>query len=74
MKQKKQHPHANLLFVAENDTVVLYVEVEGKRIARRGSRENWTMLEPGYTVRGSEPGGNPGYLEIEFNPHAAQPQ
>ena len=44
-----------------------------KRIAQRDSGEQWTMLEPGWTVHGSEPGTDYNKLEIEYNPEAAEP-
>jgi hypothetical protein len=53
---------------------VLYVEVGGKRIAKRYSGQNWISLEPGYTVRGSEPGTDYNKLEIEYQPDAAMAQ
>jgi hypothetical protein len=53
---------------------VLYVEFEGKRIARRRAGELWTIIEPGYTVRGAEPGFESDSLEIEYDPTKAKPQ
>jgi hypothetical protein len=40
----------------ENGRPVLYCVLEGKRIAKRYQNESWTVLDPGYTVRGGEPG------------------
>ena len=65
---------ASLVFVPENDDLVLYVELAGKRIAKRYSGENWISLEPGYTVRGSEPGADSSTLDIEYDPAKALPQ
>jgi hypothetical protein len=62
----------------DNSEVVLFVEVkQGKqwlRIAKRYSGQNWINLEPGYTVRGSEPGTDYGALEIEYEPANTRPQ
>jgi hypothetical protein len=60
-------------FVEENGEGILYVEVEGKRVARRRSGEQWVNIEPGYTVRGCEP-GNYDWLEIESSPADARLQ
>jgi|SRR5215813_4295312 len=47
----------------DNREPVLSVDIKRKgkwlRIAKRYSGQNWINLEPGYTVRGSEPGGAP---------------
>jgi len=64
----------NLVFVPENDDLVLYVELDGKRIAKRFSGQNWISLVPGYTVRGSEPGADSSTLDIEYDPAKALPQ
>ena len=61
---------ATLRFVEENGEAVLYVEKDHKRIAKRYSGGNWIALEPGYTVRGAEP-GNLNSIVIEFNPNTA---
>jgi hypothetical protein len=44
------------------------------RIAKRYSGQNWVSLEPGYTVRGSEPGTDYDAIEIEYTPANAMPQ
>jgi hypothetical protein len=60
--------------VIENGEPVLYVEVDGKRIAKRYSGQNWISLEPGYTVPGSEPGTDYSTIEVEYDDSKAQPQ
>lgn len=40
----------------ENGRAVLYCVLDGRRIAKRYQGESWTVLEPGYTVKGGEPG------------------
>jgi hypothetical protein len=55
-----------LRFVKEDGVPVLYCEVDGKRIAKRYSGKPWISLEPGYTVRGSEPGTDYNALEVEY--------
>jgi hypothetical protein len=61
-----------------DEPMVLTVEVkrEGKwvRIAKRYSGQNWINLEPGYTVRGSEPGGSYDSIEIEYTSANTRPQ
>jgi hypothetical protein len=69
-----ESPPAKLEFVEEGGDLVLYVEIDGKRIAKRYSGQNWIALEPGYTVRGSEPGGDYNKIEIEYRPDAAMAQ
>jgi hypothetical protein len=71
---KRKMPPARMMMVAEEGTVVLYVEFDGKRIAKRYSGEGWISLEPGYTVRGSEPGGDRNSLTVEYNPGTAEVQ
>jgi hypothetical protein len=73
MKHKKQL-EATLSFVEEDDDLVLYCEVDGKRIAKRYSGKPWFSLEPGYTVRGSEPGSDYNSIEIEYSSNGTQPQ
>jgi hypothetical protein len=65
---------ATLQFVEEDGVPVLYCVVDGKRIAKRYSGQQWISLEPGYTVRGSEPGGDYSRVSVEYNPDHAQPQ
>jgi hypothetical protein len=62
-----------MCFVNEGNKIIAYVEMGGKRIARRGPSEKWVSIEPGYIVRGCEP-GNYDWLEIEYSPTAARPQ
>jgi hypothetical protein len=56
----------------------MYCEVKQgrhfKRIAKRYPGKNWISLEPGYVVRGSEPGGDRNSLTIEYNPAGASVQ
>jgi hypothetical protein len=58
-------------FVEENGELVLYVEKDFRRIAKRYSGGNWIILEPGYKVSGSEPGTDYSKLVIEFDPYEA---
>ena len=64
---------ARLNIVEENDAPVMYLEAYGKQIAKRYPGERWISLEPGYTVRGGEPGDydDP---SIEYDPGHASPQ
>jgi hypothetical protein len=59
-------PPASIVCTIEDQEPVLYVETRGKRIAKRYSGQNWISLEPGYTVRGSEPDGDYNSLTIEY--------
>jgi hypothetical protein len=67
-------PPAQIVCTIEDDVPVLYVETQGKRIAKRYSRRNWISLERGYTVRGSEPGADYNKIEIEYRSDAAMAQ
>ena len=62
----------------DDETVVLTVDVKRKgqwvRIAKRYSGQHWISLEPGYTVSGSEPGGAPNAIYIEYTPANTRPQ
>jgi hypothetical protein len=51
----------------ENEDLVLFCEVNGKPIAKRHSGENWLSREPGWTVRGGEP-GDYDTIEFEYSP------
>ena len=53
--------------VVISDSGIIYVEVDGKRIARRGANEDWVSLDPEYIVSGCEP-GNYDELVIEHVP------
>jgi hypothetical protein len=66
-----QTEEATFHFVEEGDDVVLYLEKDFKRIAKRYSGGNWIILEPGYKVSGSEPGTDYNTLTVEFIPHEA---
>jgi hypothetical protein len=51
-----------------SDDGKLYIEYDGRRIATRGPRaRQWTMLEPGYVVRGMEAGTKRRFLDVEFH-------
>jgi hypothetical protein len=62
---------AQLQFVEENGDLVLYLEKDFRRIAKRYSGGNWIILEPGYRVSGSEPGADYNKLVVEFDPYEA---
>jgi hypothetical protein len=61
------HLDAVLALRKEDDDLVLFCELNGKPIAKRYSGENWLSLEPGWTVRGGEP-GDYDTIEIEYSP------
>jgi len=71
-------PTARFRFAEEGDDLVLYCEIKkcGRfmPIAKRYPRKNWLNIEPGYVVRGTEPGGDYNTIEIEYSPMNAQPQ
>jgi hypothetical protein len=69
-----EQPEATLSFIEEDGDLVLYCTVDGKRIAKRYSGKPWVSLEPGYTVRGSEPGGDYNKVVVEYSPSGAKPQ
>jgi hypothetical protein len=77
-RKKSDDLEGQTRFVEEDGDVVLYVEVKlcGRfiPIAKRYSRKNWINLEPGWTVRGLEPGGDYRMLEIEYNPEGERLQ
>jgi hypothetical protein len=72
--RSKSVPPAQLRFVEENGDLVLYCEFDGKVIAKRYSQQNWISVEPGFSVAGSEPGGDYNRIEIEFDPSKARQQ
>jgi hypothetical protein len=81
LKNKSTSPvpeEARLNIVEEGDGAVMYCEVKQgrryKRIAKRYPGKGWINLEPGYVVRGSEPGGDRESLTIEYNPAFASVQ
>src|SRR5436189_6348425 len=61
-----------LVAVWEDERTVWYCEFEGKRIARRCVGERWVSLEPGFTVRGQEPGNYHDKLTVEYRPAEAE--
>jgi hypothetical protein len=71
-------PAARMRITVENGEPVLYCEVKERRrfipVAKCYSGKNWISIEPGYTVRGSEPGGDYNRIEIEYSPARAQAQ
>jgi hypothetical protein len=75
----KEQPEARLRYAPEgDDDLVLFVEIKRGKcwypIAKRYSNQHWISLEPGYTVRGTEPGADYNILEIEYCPTLAGPQ
>jgi hypothetical protein len=64
--------NGRLRFISEDDDLVLYCEIkQGRRfvpIAKRYSGKNWINLEPGFVVRGSEPGASNDTIEIQYIP------
>jgi hypothetical protein len=48
-------PQAEVAVVI-SDSGIIYVEVGGKCVARRGPNEDWISLDPEYIVSGCEPG------------------
>jgi hypothetical protein len=73
-RRSKSAPPARLRYVEENGEVVLHCEFDGKIIAKRYSQQNWISLEPGFVVRGSEPGGDYSSISIEYDPSRARQQ
>jgi hypothetical protein len=69
----KRRTTVDLEFVQEPGGPVLYASVDGKRIARRRSGQTWTNIEPGYVVRGGEP-GNYDNVVVEYTGTNARPQ
>jgi hypothetical protein len=71
-------PAARLRFAIKGDEAVLYCEIkQGGRfrpIAKRYSGKAGLNIEPGYVVRGTEPGGDYNTISIEYIPTNAQPQ
>jgi hypothetical protein len=69
---------ARLKIVGEGAGAVLYCEIKQggrfKRIAKRYPGKNWISLEPGYTVRGGEPGGDRDSLTVEYKSAGASVQ
>jgi hypothetical protein len=61
-----------LRFIIEKGERRVYCEIkDGKRwrpIAKRGSGERWTSLDPNYAVSGCEPGDNNGHLTVDYVP------
>jgi hypothetical protein len=73
-QQRTKPPiEAYMQIVEENGEPVLYLIENGKRIAKRFSGQSWINLEPGYTVRGGEPGSY-GTVTVEYDDDDARPQ
>jgi hypothetical protein len=78
----KKQPAARMLVEIEGEgdsrEPVLSVDIKRRgqwvRIAKRYSGQHWINLEPGYTVSGSEPGGAPNAIYIEYTPANTRPQ
>jgi hypothetical protein len=66
-------PDAEMSVIEEGGEPVLYLEFDGKRIAKRYSGQGWIILEPGYKVHGGEPGSY-GTVSVEYDPGQAAPQ
>ena len=67
-----KHPTARLRFTLEGEEPVLYCQIKehGRfiTIAKRYSGKNWISVEPGFVVRGSEPGSSYNTIEIKYDP------
>jgi hypothetical protein len=66
----KRDPELMIEFVEENGEPAIYVEVDGKRIAKRGHPDSphartWISLEPGWVVRDCD---YPNGIEVEYLP------
>ena len=58
----------------ERGEPVIYCYLAGsKLIAKRYAGQRWISVEPGYTVRGGEP-GNYDRIEVEYRSIGARPQ
>jgi hypothetical protein len=71
-------PTARLRTAIEGEEPVMYCEIKERGrfipIAKRCPGKNWINLEPGYTVRGSEPGSDYNTICIEYDPAGEKPQ
>ena len=50
--------------IEENGEPAIFVETEGKRIAKRSHHRTWISLEPGWVVRDYD---YPNGIEIEYH-------
>ena len=70
-----KHPTARLRFTLEGEEPVLHCQIKERgrfiTIAKRYSGKNWISVEPGFAVRGSEPGSDYSAIEIEYDPASA---
>lgn len=69
---KKRKPPCEMRLVEEDGKPVIYVEVEGKRIAKRGvpgtpEGSAWITLEPGYRVHDGDEGTTIEYHGVTLN-------
>jgi hypothetical protein len=71
MAKVQQIKDITLEIVAKGNDRMLYIEVAGRRIAKRASGESWIILEPGFTVSGGEPGAY-GAITVAYDPDKAQ--
>ena len=67
-KRRKASPEADLVIEEIDGKAVLFIRVDGVKIAKRGHPDTphaktWIPLEPGWTVRDVDPNG----LEISYN-------
>jgi hypothetical protein len=67
----RQPPPISLYSVEEDGELVLYLDFDGRPIAKRRSGETWTILDDRYTVTGLEPGG---YDEITIGLTQSSPR
>jgi hypothetical protein len=66
---------AELVFKQEGNNTTLYLELDGRPIAKRYPGKSWIVLEPGYHVHGGEPGAMQSRrITIEYRPEEAGPQ
>jgi hypothetical protein len=72
MAKRKRYPPAQAVCVEENGEPVIYIELDGVRIAKRGHPDSpqartWVSLEPGFKVYDGLGGVMSGELVIEHN-------
>jgi hypothetical protein len=67
--RRKQHPELTIMLVEENGEPAIYIEHEGRQIAKRGHPDTpqamtWISLEPGWVVRDHN---YPHGIEVEYH-------